>query len=489
MSLIERWLKRLRPNSDGLPDELERTRASAAPPRLVTIGVDFGTSGTKVVFRDVLSKEETTFVVDFGTRSPGYCRFSWPSTIALNEDEMLFGEQAQGQSRERYTIIRSPKMQLLKMRPDETDADVPVEFPGVQGALQWPEFVAAAYVWDVLRRVTPIVEEKFRNLGESDVLYNICAPIENLEGHRAAPAFQRVLGAAIAMNGADAGPHNPGEIWHAWRTARREFSSLSARERRSSVVPESQAIIMGSAKLGDIRGDVYKAVIDIGAGTTDGAFFKLVEREGKLYFFSAGTLSRGCRDIDRACAANIRSDPSWEHLPEWLLFDALADRKAELLRGEDTSLSHGGQRLIIRANDYLGCSTDTADEVFSHYRRLCGRAYEKEPSSDRWYVLKVILAGGGSCVPTIVERFRRHPKTFGEHVEVIPLGHPDGVVVAGESEVSPTDEEVPFLLTVLGLATPKPQMPTAINPDDIGLMEIDRGAAPLYGWEAPDHVG
>jgi len=115
--------------------------------------VDFGTSGTKLAFRDYAEKGRRPYVVDFGTALPGFSRFAYPSTVAFGNDRVVTGARAYDS--DYGTLIRAPKVHLLR---ECREASTPLpRFPGdAAGVPLDPASVPAAWagsavVADVLR--------------------------------------------------------------------------------------------------------------------------------------------------------------------------------------------------------------------------------------------------------------------------------------------------------------------------------------------------
>ena len=163
--------------------------------------------------------------------------------------------------------------------------------------------------------------------------------------------------------------------------------------------------------------------------------------------------------------------------------------KAKLVRGEPVGARSNGTILKFDPEVFANCCWQLSEQPFTHYKKVCGKAYAKHKDSNEWTSLSVILAGGGSQLPGIKKRFTVGPKTFVKHVEELPFTATSTVRVLGDSNLAPRADETPFLLTVLGLVTPVPQMPQPVDPDDISDWEVDVSVSSLYAWEAPDEVG
>ena len=301
------WLRRLlrigRPRGAAAPTGTTQATSpeSAVPATFVVIGLDFGTSGTKVVVR-LLDKGRPASAVDFGTDQAGFSRFSFPSTIALENSRFLFGVDAEKQ--QKGPVFRSLKRKLISTNRDVRHAALPEVPPCPQDLDAHPHFLVAVYLGAVLRRVRELVAREYDV--DSEFLYNLDIPVSQLDGGPVQRGFQTVLDAAVDFAETDdVRLDDYRALWERWLDVLgRESTGLADRElKRWELVPESSAIVKGAeAALASIVPDSrrYTAIVDIGAGTTDLGWFRWATSEegDRLYFFSAKTCLVGCDDVD-----------------------------------------------------------------------------------------------------------------------------------------------------------------------------------------------
>ena len=492
------WLRRLlrigRPRGAAAPTGTTQATSpeSAVPATFVVIGLDFGTSGTKVVVR-LLDKGRPASAVDFGTDQAGFSRFSFPSTIALENSRFLFGVDAEKQ--QKGPVFRSLKRKLISTNRDVRHAALPEVPPCPQDLDAHPHFLVAVYLGAVLRRVRELVAREYDV--DSEFLYNLDIPVSQLDGGPVQRGFQTVLDAAVDFAETDdVRLDDYRALWERWLDVLgRESTGLADRElKRWELVPESSAIVKGAeAALASIVPDSrrYTAIVDIGAGTTDLGWFRWATSEegDRLYFFSAKTCLVGCDDVDDRLL-DILAVPDNDRP---LLFPIVREAKPKL--GADRSVGLGeGYRPLC--SDDLGRAVDeVAVDCFKEYGASFGEAYKKEKNTDRWKDIRVILVGGGSQLDGLRRQFRQHPRwQFGRDVDFLLPGSSASVGFTaktlgaiGVTSNPPVDADIVFLLPALGLSHPAEEIPDPTLPEDIApLPPGPRGPTGLYDYEAPD---
>ncbi len=466
--------------------------ATVAPVAFVFIGLDFGTSGTKVVVRS-LDKGRPAWAVDFGTDRPGFSRFSFPSTIALTDSRFLFGVEAEKHDTD--TVFRSLKRTLITTNGNPRHLAAS-EVPPVPQALgTHPHFLVAVYLSAVLGQVRELAMEEYG--ANSEFRYNLDIPVSQLDGGPIQRGYQTALDAAVDFAETDdLQLDDYPALWHRWiEILNRESTGSPDREhKRWELVPESSAVVKGGeAALASTvpNSRRYTAIVDIGAGTTDLGWFKLrrSEEEDCVFFFSAKTALVGCDDIDdRLLDILAVSDTD-----RALLFPVVREAKPELHADRQVRMGEGCRPLD--PSDLDQAADEVAARSFDAYSASFGDAYKKEKNTDRWKDVRVILVGGGSQLDGFRRRFGQHPRPhFGRYVDLLVPGTSTSIGstakqlgARGSSSVPPTDTDIVFLLPALGLSNPAIEIPDPILPEDIApLPRGSRGPTGLYDYEAPD---
>ena len=477
-------------------------RPSATPPRLVSpttyavVGLDFGTSGTKVGVH-IPTMRPSVSVVDFGTDQYGFSRFSCPSTIRLVESRFLCGIEA-----EEYTgglAFRSLKRNLLQTKGAVLRSVASDSVPGPTELHAHPHFLVAVYLGTVLRKVRSLILREY-NVDPEYYYYNLDIPVSRLSGSSVQNGFQTALDGAVefAETEHDVLQGDYHRLWKQWlEILNRDTTGFPDRERkRWGLIPESSAIVKGAESLLATilpNSQRYTAIVDIGAGTTDVGWFKWVRRdeEDRVNFFSAATCLLGCDDIDNQLL-DILEVPTNDRSQ---LFPIVRGAKPILGVGKTVAVSREYRELT--GSDLDGAVRTVAGWCFEQYGDSFGEAYKKDKNTDNWKDIRVILVGGGSQLDRLRQEFRRHPRErvfyYRSDTELILPGASEAVAAAtvpkaiGATSKSPGQEDIVFLLPALGLSNPAEDIPDPKLPHDIASVSpLTRGPSGIYDYDAPD---
>ena len=491
---VRRLLRLGRSPDPATPSSQTITPISAPQRTYVVIGLDFGTSGTKVAVRS-LGKGRPVSVVDFGTDQAGFSRFSFPSTIALEGARLLFGVEAEEHPRGR--VFRSLKRTLIHategVRPPSTSATP----PRLQDIDKHPHFLVAVYLGAVLRRVCSLVAQEYD--ADPAFFYNLDIPVSQLDDGPVQRGYQSAFDAAVDFAEDDDCPVDDyPTLWERWVDVlgRESTGTADPARKRWTLVPESSAIVQGAetalaAMLRDRRR--YAAIVDVGAGTTDIGWFRWTRsaEEDRLYFFSAKTSLIGCDDVDDRLLEAL-DVPDKERAR---LFSMVREAKPELATGRSVGFGEGCGSLT--SDDLDHAVNKEAGRCFEEYGDSFGQAYKKEKNTDRWRDIRVVLVGGGSQLEGFRRQFRRHPRwhhRFARDVDFLlpgsieSAGFPGNAVgTMGATTDPPIDSDIVFLLPALGLSYPVEDIPDPTLPEQIiPLQPGPRGPTGLYTYEAPD---
>lgn len=249
------------PPSDG-------TQETHAKPRtLYVLGVDLGTHGTKLAYREVDTPIRTTRIIhlsESGTldRAPGVV----PSVVASNGHSLLFGK-----AREGFHLIENFKMHLIEDTPE------------IDGSFS-PADVAALFLAWVVR--VSLSQIRIHNpTKDCDILLNVGVPYPSEERDRGLhPIYSRILrkawhlayynheeicdGLAVTraselLRMADAESDDLDEQWY-WR------------------IPELKATVTTIAQHQHLAPEAeYHVIVDLGGYTTDFFVFNTCQIQGR----------------------------------------------------------------------------------------------------------------------------------------------------------------------------------------------------------------
>jgi len=232
-------------------DEAEPPTRSGTPP-IVVLGLDFGTSSSKIVFREIMKKGRPARAIDFGMEDgSGYTRFSYPSTVAILRDRLFYGKDAEARASEADRVARSFKVQLLRSGRRLHSLLRPGEKPDFEN----PAFISSIYLAVVLAHSREVIGRVVR---DSTLLYNMDTPVSALDNAGQCDVFYRVLTSAIDLSRRpEALRGDLGTVWMAWREA---WSGQSASDESNNafLIPESLALANGAGRLLSPDENIYK---------------------------------------------------------------------------------------------------------------------------------------------------------------------------------------------------------------------------------------
>lgn len=471
-----------------------KPRLSALKPARYFVGLDFGTSGTKVVLRDSLRPADPPVAIDFGTPSKlGFSRFSFPSTVAICHGKVLFGSEAELANCLGLIRVRSMKRSLLGIEsrvPETSPQDPGVSrrlWDGVPGSSleEKIESLAIAYLAEVIRRSHEVLRDVFEDPAPGEVSIHIDLPVEKFDAQvkdstEYLEYLQRARYVASRLE-THPRPERLFTLIEESRAAavRRVQSDSQARE---EVVAEAVAAVAGLGEsLRQVTGKNF-AVVDIGGGTTDIGIFRFpTTTKGRAAFYATNMCAKGCDDVDRALCGELGlSDQSTK-----LLYQ-VRQAKSDNLGGGDVSnpLPDG---IRIGTTHLERAVNSVQPELFRAWEKVARKAYSKDMQPPEWCELELYTIGGGALVPPLRETFEEPPTEFVEHVHPNFVRQGFSVRSAGASRVAPNPErDLGFLLTALGLSLPKFDRPELVPPQKIEGFRPESGVGGDYDVDADD---
>jgi hypothetical protein len=280
----------------GMQTAFPQGRANGPPVRVV-MGLDFGTSCTKVMIRgpDMPQRRAVAVPVPPFARADAH-RFLWRSWAWLAPDGAVsLAPVGQGKP------ICGIKAGLMRERPAS------LALAATNGHTVTPVIAATAYVSLMIRQARGWFLSTRREFdrGPLEWSLNIGFPAATLEDKVLADLYLRVARTAWSL----AGSPEPVTV-DACQRALRAAASCEADPTAISVVPEIAAAVAGFAQ-SSRREDGLYALIDVGATTLDLSTFNLhADRDGldRLSVLVADVQRFGMEPF-RACAADLQWDP------------------------------------------------------------------------------------------------------------------------------------------------------------------------------------
>ncbi len=412
----------------------------------IQVGLDFGTSCTKVVFSQIGRRYARA--IDFGFHLPHYPSYCLPSVAAVNDKGRLtlgieaaqnlldkswdagfqrFKVIVAGQEDSRFSDSYSgDRFHEYKRQCRLDDTFTPAHMTAIY----------LAYAMNLCRKFIKGLPEYRDN--EIDMAFNICMPIDHMQNNRVRSKFESIFDWAE-------------RIELKWAQVRDKHDLISTsylveKERiedrkRVHAVPEAVASI-ASYIVSLRRQEGIHAVIDIGAGTTDISICNLMNPFGeyKNYWYAAKNLPFGTTKVERMIA-------------EWM---GSSGKTCSCMTVLDCLMSLKKQPRDVQErvrNELIEFKKSNA------YYRTWGDAYKHLTKQTEWEKAEVFLCGGGSNLPH-VDKIFSFPwwKELKVKYNVSRLPVPE--------DYKSTNIPIDRVSVAYGLSYPIPELEAYVLPDD-----------------------
>lgn len=416
--------------------------------RRVHLGIDYGTSSSKLVFRDYSAPggERATLI-----ETPnGYLS---PSTVWCTSNQMAFGAPP---ANEPSTAFESVKMRVA----DEVKHDPGRYYFGPTRTL--PENYSAVdlatlSVWWLISQGELAIRRILRNV-DTRLGMTLGIPMSFFSDSELRDTFLMIARSAWHLF-REHGPLLSNVITfengRAW--LERAYAEIRARgpvpadEVRGWIRSEAEAAMLWAFRSpATPAGPYFK--IDVGAGTTNASMFRIVHAvEGGQWvpkgfaFFGACSLPFGMDALDRHLAASLGMEEG---------------RSLELRTQEDR---------LLRDTKAREDATKAFLEIRSTLVQAWKLGYPKIMSNPRevewWREADVFVIGGGSLVTPLANFLAKHPSDASITIPLRRLETPLDLTLENGSGISA--EMLPFVIVAYGLSNLALAIPEAETPENI----------------------
>lgn len=418
-------------------------RHTEAPPkRRVHLGIDFGTSTSKIVFRDYGAPGGERVVLVLHDDCPRI-----PSRVCLTPKDLLFGSD--GKMSADCEVYESIKMHAAAEVTGIRNYyfGPPRSFP-TKGGFSAADLATLA-IWYLISEGNRAVSNY---LGE-DVVFNLGmtmgVPMAFFNDEKLRLFFLPIVRRAWYLF-REQGPI--GSTLAIEKASRCLSASSGAslvtvpdNQVRDWIRSEGEAAMWGPFQSPAIAAGPY-AKIDIGAGTSHSSLFRIfgdsqIAKKG-IAFLGAATVPAGMDAVDRAIADSLGLECD---------FLALRGREESILQRE------------CKARRAVGA---VRDQIYDAYRRAWIQTFQKIKGSiaeiAAWRDHKIFTIGGGSLVPTVIDRMRLHPSGGNNHLKAASLEPPPDLVRADRRGIQ--EDELRFIMVAYGLSNIGLSIPEASAP-------------------------
>jgi len=367
--------------------------------RYLTVGLDWGTSATKVVIRDPYGPGSPTYLVDFGQYGAEENSHLLPSALSVSDQgRVLFGGNRDG------TSVTELKVHLMR-HPRES---LPVAIDAQ------PRELAALYIAAVLRYARRWLMKKYADRYRGYKLvweFNLGIPAATHDNEDVRALFKDLARVGWGMSRQD--KMSVADARRAYGAlARGEFES-GIHEDLVSVIPEVAAQVAGYAR-SSLRRPGLHVLVDVGASTLDLAGFMLTEQEGEDRFgiLEAGVYSLGAFQLERDRLPDLkalgRDVINADAYGEWA--DDMARRCRDPMRKVPSIRGYFPK--VVRENigwsDIKNIDRTFREDCYTTIRALIADLRNnRAPKGKRWKEgLPIFLAGGGRNVEVYRDALR-----------------------------------------------------------------------------------
>jgi len=255
-------------------DVVERppSRPTRRNERTVVVGVDFGTSSTKVIWQDL---GDNHFEVFQWRTSNGSSSFLLPSTVLLRNGSMHFGVPGP-EAHEGDVLLQSIKLCVLCRRKpticrcgNAAARQGMICLPGSADTIPASSF-ACLFLAHVFREVEGRLSARFPD-DELVLIWNVGCPMDHLDIGDLRSQWEKMTGAAIELRRQVPNPADISLLAQATRLVERLAITVPS-ERNYFVQPEGLAAVKAFLESPHGESKTY-AIVDVGAGTTEVSFF------------------------------------------------------------------------------------------------------------------------------------------------------------------------------------------------------------------------
>lgn len=371
---------------------------SLVKPILINLGVDLGTSFSKVVWRRIGG--ENSYPVCFGKNRQKLTNYLVPSTVSLDKTKVICGVDSEVNFAPLFSLAN---FKMCLACESDKNGDCSVEKCSLtkwhlkffKPVLENDEaaFTNSFFLAKLLAAAKKSIIAQLEASGLSQPLTikwtaNFSVPEKYIEKSDVADSFETVfkiawLMAAVFVEKPDLTERK--SVFQIYSTAKNLAEELTIKNRPFDCFPYSEVGAEVASVVKTSKEGLY-AFDDIGAGTIDASVFRFSKNDGETKFISYAV------DIFKLGAAHIETRANRQftrNSARWL-----KEVKEEYLNLTENERGQLLKPIISFLEEAAG---NIKDESCKSLNEVFSRAYhDKECNENRWQDLKLILGGGGS---------------------------------------------------------------------------------------------
>jgi hypothetical protein len=369
------------------PDKEVRNAAAARSPveRTLVIGVDFGTSSTKVVWQDLSDDRFETF--QWNAFETGLSRLLFPSALVIRGDKIHFGVPER-EGDEGDVRLSSLKLCVL-CRTNHSICrcgNAAARNGRIYSLRSGTSYPASALACLLLAYVFNAVERDLtQRFPDNDLflIWNIGCPMDFMDETNRKREWEAIAGVAMGMRDVVSNPASP-KLLDRIAADLDDFVIPPESERNYRIQPEGLAAVKAFLESPQADSKTY-AIVDVGAGTTEVSFF-----------FNG----------------RIMTDPGHPLRPSYLADSTqpIGGRRIDFELGQTWNCSAEDARLKKESGTSTIPAIPTIGSICGQYDRTCCNVLQGRKliaANDKRFDLFII--GGGGRLRPLHDALCRHP--------------------------------------------------------------------------------
>jgi len=442
--------------------------------RTITVGIDFGTSSTKVLwFDETRRKRYVAFYED--SHIEGYPPYCIPSSVGIKDLLLYFGTAAE-HSCAGENIYRSTKSDIGRDIKYDVGNKCGINNEQEIAMQIAPIIFATLYIGFIIQQIKKQLDTHYEGKYELNTTFNMAAPLDHLNHADMETKWEQILYYGEKLS---SGIHNEMSLTDAinlYENVKKNNPFIKDPQYSCTFVfPETVSAIVSYLNSGKPENGLF-GIVDIGAGSTDISFFRHYESQVELKesFYAAKSEMIAMDDFDKAIMSMIYSEQNIrdsEKGPEAqrVLLHRIRCAKASM---GPNGLSLANDNIMVGKDAIERATKNVRQRIVQCYRRTLGEAFKKEMRQERWNKWTLFLIGGGSRLEMIQRDFEcclgtqiNDPRRLKIEIEG-RVGLPNG-----SAEIKWTDEMISLLAIAYGLSINKLNWPAWAYPKDVSTLE------------------
>jgi len=430
------WHKSTNVRQDEKPASLSHIHnvieiAESPNVRRINVGLDLGTSTSKVIFTEI--DTEKHYIFSFFDSSKGKITHFYPSIVNIGDKELYFGFKAR--DRDTGETILSFKKTLYPKAEQVTYGIMPYQFTGEQ--------INCFYIAHILKEVTGRIRDLYSDV---KIDYQIGVPVISIKDNLTIEKFRTALGIAVEMIDTLENNLSIAKYKKLYTESKLAYSRIPEEDKSVFAYPESFAALQAAVYGGGIAEGII-SIIDVGASTTDISVSLCSENTFCLY--SARSNKQG---VDGICDEIIRIHQKSPSITNEMTILEIRNSIENCSDGELQIKKDGEDYLVINSSDYISIINDIVNPILNEYKYTFEHARRYVLNSDEINYSKLLLIGGGNRIAKLRQRFEEYEPFSPQmsiYPEIISLQIPDDLsTLDDETFINDFD----LLVTAYGLS-------------------------------------